>query len=755
MQLSRFIGVVAALFVVASVTHPIRATGQLPAPLAQPSLQLMTNGIVEAMAVAPDGSIVFGGQFSFVNGIPRTNIARLKPNGSLDQTWDPGCDGEIKSVAVGPDGAVFVGGFFYNIGGGKRSYVAKLAGTGAGLVDPIWNARADQEVDALAVDGDGSVYLGGVFLDIGGQQRTRLAKLSASGSGDADPQWNPASDDYVLALALDHQGSIYVGGKFENVAGQPRSHIAKLSTSGAGVVRQTWNAGLVYGYVDAVVVDGNQSVFIAGYFQQVADHDGTVAKLSQSNGAVDSNWTIATTNAIVAIALDGAGAIYAGGWDATIYKVATSGTGQPVAGWNVGALKGASIHGQGMSSLAVSNNMVIAGGYFTGIGTDTRLGLGVLSTSGNNLSPTDVGRPGTVNAAASQPGGGIIVGGDFYLAGPMTPRRSLLRLTPTGQLDPAWIADTDGVVSAIAFAADGGIYVGGQFSNVDGLPRIDLAKLSGSTGVIDTTWIPGYGGFLGGRVSALAVDSVGSLYAGGDFLFNVLEGRQGFSYAAKFSGVSGAVDLTWSPSPDHPVAALVIDGSGSIFIGGQFRNIGGSSRNYLAKLTGAAGLADSNWNPSPDNIVSSLILDGTGRIYTGGGFSHIGGQSHSEIARLSTDGSGTADALWNPMSVVFYYGVQSLVLSANENENENIYAAGKTFYDNQFSGAIIKASTSTGYVDLSWNPAMNGPVNAIATATDGSIYAGGAFTAISGSTRLAIAALPPTVPDKIFYSGFE
>src|SRR5438093_7762236 len=53
-------------------------------------------------------------------------------------------------------------------------------------------------VSALAPDGNGGWYLGGVFTAVQGQPRTRLAHVDAGGNVTA---WNPGSNGSVYALA--------------------------------------------------------------------------------------------------------------------------------------------------------------------------------------------------------------------------------------------------------------------------------------------------------------------------------------------------------------------------------------------------------------------------------------------------------------------------------------------------------------------------------------------------------------------------
>src|SRR4051812_9327769 len=44
----------------------------------------ITNGLVMASALQPDGKLIIGGQFSAVHGVSRPGIARLNVDGTLD-----------------------------------------------------------------------------------------------------------------------------------------------------------------------------------------------------------------------------------------------------------------------------------------------------------------------------------------------------------------------------------------------------------------------------------------------------------------------------------------------------------------------------------------------------------------------------------------------------------------------------------------------------------------------------------------------
>ena len=139
-----------------------------------------------------DGKILVGGAFTSNASADRraTSIARLDATTGLADSFNPNADDDVISIAVQADGKILVGGDFTgdSIGGQTRNRIARLDAT-TGLADSF-NPNADGlALVAIAVQADGKILVGGVFTHIGGQTRNRIARLDAT-TGLAD-SFNP------------------------------------------------------------------------------------------------------------------------------------------------------------------------------------------------------------------------------------------------------------------------------------------------------------------------------------------------------------------------------------------------------------------------------------------------------------------------------------------------------------------------------------------------------------------------------------
>jgi hypothetical protein len=730
----RFAGAARALLMlVLALVGGRLAMAEEPPPLPAPHVDLLTSGVVRAVVRLGDGSLVIGGYFDSINGVPRSNIARLRPDGSLDPNWNPSADQSVGTLAVGPDGSIYAGGSFSTIGGRARSRLAKIAPGGAGVVDAAWAPAADADIAALAIDSLGSVYVGGSFSTIGGTARNGLAKVSGTGSGALDASWNPAPSAGVDTLAIDAADTLYVGGRFLAIGGQSRKYLAKVASS--GVVDPLWNPS-ADGEVYTILLDGNQ-VYVGGAFFTIgAATRNFVAKLSSSGtGAADTRWNAASNGYVYALAKGADGALYAGGMFSAIGGVTrnrlarlSADDGGADTTWD------ASADDNVLALSANADGSLVVGGEFANIGARQHLGFALVDPFGEtNTGNVDAEIPGHANETVEQADGSLLVVGEFWKAGQQV-RTHLLRIKPDGQLDPDWKPLANGFVYTLAQDADGSVYVGGVFTTINGIARNRLARLSGSgTGALDALWNPG----ADGPPMTLAVLPGVGLFVGGSFQH--VGGLVRSNLAKVSTAGAGAVDTTWNPSMDTfgHVAAMALDGSGGLFVGGHFTFIASTTRSNLAKIaTTGAGSADATWNPSPNGDVTSLILDGAGNIYTGGSFTTIGGRSRNYVAKLSATGTGAASASWSAALDSFVY---TLALDAHG----GLFAGGVFGHVGAVSRThLARLSAIDGALDAAWDATAAGDwVISLASVGDDAVAVGGNFTAIGGVPRTGLAVL--------------
>jgi hypothetical protein len=104
-------------------------------------------------------------------------IARLNPDGSVDESFNPGANGIVYTLAVQADGKILVGGHFTSLGGQPRDYIGQLNPDGS--LDISFNPGANGIVYTLAIQADGKIMVGGDFTSLGGQPRDRIGRLSS------------------------------------------------------------------------------------------------------------------------------------------------------------------------------------------------------------------------------------------------------------------------------------------------------------------------------------------------------------------------------------------------------------------------------------------------------------------------------------------------------------------------------------------------------------------------------------------------
>ena len=144
--------------------------------------------------------------------------------------WNPNFNAPVLDIEFAPDGSRFyAGGQFTAVGGQARSKLAEFT-TSTGALTPL-NTSVGGSVETLAITTD-SIYLGGSFNSVANQSRRNLAKINRT-SG-ALLAWAPAADDIVHGIiATDESKRVVIGGRFQNLGGQPKVGIGALDADSA------------------------------------------------------------------------------------------------------------------------------------------------------------------------------------------------------------------------------------------------------------------------------------------------------------------------------------------------------------------------------------------------------------------------------------------------------------------------------------------------------------------------------------------
>ncbi|TAE32796.1 MAG: VCBS repeat-containing protein, partial [Candidatus Kapaibacterium sp.] len=350
----------------------------------------------------------------------------LRAQSNAPLTNFPTFNGAVSSIAISGT-TIYIGGAFTQAtdapanGGGTvtRNRLAAIDMTTGALLP--WDPNANNNVGVVTVNGS-TVYVGGGFTNVGGQPRLRIAALDAA-TGLATA-WNPGSASISSVNAIAVSGAmVYVGGVFTAIGGQPRSNIAAIIAAGAGLATP-WNPN-ADADVTTLLVNGT-TVYVGGVFANIGGQPrNRIAALDAGTGLA-TMWNPTANNTVLCMALSGT----------TLY----------------------------------------VGGDFTNIGGFGRIRIAALNTlvNTNNATLWNPTATGSVSSIAIS-GTTVYVCGTFPNAGSF-PRNNIAALDATINTGnaTAWNPNADAGASAIAVSGSN-VFVGGAFANVNATPRAGFA----------------------------------------------------------------------------------------------------------------------------------------------------------------------------------------------------------------------------------------------------------------------------------------
>jgi hypothetical protein len=300
------------------------------------------SALTEATAIGAVSQITFdainqrtylSGNFLRADGAALRYCLRLDANGNVDTNWRPQTDDRLNpAMAVMSGSGVWVAGNAgiarLNETDGQRvsswvnstSSVFKLlaangaiyAATGTGLLrfpiasngtmDTAFAPAANGTIDQIRFDSVGnSLVVSGIFSQIGGGSRARLARINANTGAlisSFDPNFDDASAQVgVQGFDLDGAGGVWAAGNFMSVNGVARNSPVRLLLSdgeldSAASPAGTFNVGLG---------------FSAGFFygqRTTSGGNADVTRVPSAGGGADSSWRVPITGTADALAFD-------------------------------------------------------------------------------------------------------------------------------------------------------------------------------------------------------------------------------------------------------------------------------------------------------------------------------------------------------------------------------------------------------------------------------------------------------------------
>lgn len=236
-------------------------------------LRLLKPFYPDFMEVRPGTGPVIGGTWvQEVNGKRSEGLVALTPEGQLDfsfrAVFEP--KGAVAALLRLPDGRLLVGGDFETCNGVARPRLVLLSATGT--VDERFDLGTgpDRNVDLLRLLPSGKILIGGRFTQIAGEPRKGVAVLDparlGSPEGPLDPDFRPMNTE-SLGLhdaAGQPDGKILLVGTFSTFAGQDFPLMVRLNADGSVDGSFRPRESFVPFSPRKVAVDGMGRVYVGG-----------------------------------------------------------------------------------------------------------------------------------------------------------------------------------------------------------------------------------------------------------------------------------------------------------------------------------------------------------------------------------------------------------------------------------------------------------------------------------------------------------
>jgi uncharacterized delta-60 repeat protein len=262
------------------------------------------NNIVKSGVVQSDNKMVVVGSFTFYNGVAANRIIRITADGAIDPTFvsGTGTNNQIYAIALQSDGRLIVAGNFTSYNGISVNRILRLSANGS--IDTTFNigSGADGIVEAILIQPDGKIVLGGRFSFINGNPYNRIVRLNSDGGIDSSFVIGNGFDKNVYSIAMQSDNKIIVGGTFLNYGTASVKRVLRLNINGSLDASFTTGTSFSNGEVRTILVQQDDRLLLGGTFS--GNYNGSpVQRMVRllSTGIYDTSFSINLNSSLYSI----------------------------------------------------------------------------------------------------------------------------------------------------------------------------------------------------------------------------------------------------------------------------------------------------------------------------------------------------------------------------------------------------------------------------------------------------------------------
>ena len=606
-------------------------------------------------------------------------------------------------------------------------------------------------VNTLAVQPDGKVLAAGGFDFVNGTLTGKIQRFDAAGNVDATFNvGGTGANGFIAAIVLQPDGKILVGGGFTTFNGQALPMVVRLNANGSLDAGFSFGTASAFRQIGSLALqpDGKILVGSGAPFASAPNQPGIIVRLLP-NGAVDPSFNPGPASVaggvVSAMLVQADGNIVIGG---SFYsyngqtlnsplRLTSSGALDPTFAYNTPAVN-ATVLGSVTALLQQPDGRLLVAGTFTQSGTPNQRLVRLLldGTMDGSFQP-GTGPNNSVRSLALDASGNILLGGSFTQVNGVS-RNRVARLTPTGSLDASY-GDPTGAnnnVNAMALLPGGQVLVGGIFTQYSGANTAGLVRLSAGAGLLDLTFAPVLEA-RGSIAQAVPLPNGQTLVAGSFTQFNGAV-VPGLPNAVRRLNADGTLDAGFvSQAPAVAVSIQAVQPNGSFYALGTAAGsspTGSTVTRLLASGTLDNGFTAQTFGGATGSTSSLYFLNGAvgqanGQLLVFGLFGRYGTLTGlSGLVRLNPD--GTPDNTFGPTGLPTNGRVSQVVVQPGG----KLVVVSNDFNNGSTTVVRLNANGTPDNTFSVGTAAGAGASYSVLMQPDGRLLVSGAFTSFNGQS---------------------